>query len=225
MARSFTRAQIRTRALFLAELDTATNYAPTANVNDLINAHVAMTWAEIVEAGPPADYAASTNAYAASSAATQTLPADFMRETLVLLHDGTQRRPLVLMEDFARGRHQAPTSSYTITLEYVPTAPTWTGADSGSQTFDGIAGFEELICIRVARDLLIRGKRDVSALMALEAAERARIATRGHRKRGGPRYLRDVDAAYVSPYPTTVTVSSYRIRGENIELYEPLVYP
>lgn len=225
MARSFTRAQIRTRSLFLAELDTATSFAPvtgTDNVGDLINTHMAVTWSEIVAAGPP-DYASTTNAYAASSATSQALPSDFMQETLVYVHDGDQRRPLVVMEDFDRSRFRTPSQSYTISLEYVPTAPTWTGADSGAQTFDGIAGFEELICIRVARDLLIRGKRDASALMALEAAEKKRIADRGTRKQGGPRYLRDVECMDW-PYPWTTLLSAYRIRGSNIELFEPLVY-
>lgn len=225
MARSFTRAEIRARALFLAELDTATNFAPVSSpdrVGDLINTHMAVTWSEIVAAGPP-DWASTTNSYAASSASTQALPASFMVETLVLVADGDQQRPLVQMEDFDRSRFRTPQSSYTLTLEYVPAAPTWTGTDSSGQTFDGIAGFEELICIRVARDLLVRGKRDVSTLMAMEAAERQRIGLRGRRKQGGPRYLRDVESADAYVYPITLGLSAYRIRGTNIELFEPMV--
>jgi hypothetical protein len=223
VARSFTRAEIRARALFHAELDTATNFAPTSNVSDLINAHVAMVWSEIVDAGPP-DWASSTEAYAASSAATQALPASFLQETLVLVTDGSQKRPLVPAEDFDRGRLQAPTQSYTLTLEYVPTAPTWTGADGAGQTFDGIAGFEELICLRVAIDLLDRGKRDSSALVRKAVAEEARIAKRGRRKRGGPRYLRDVETAQRLG-TSSVPLVAYRVCGANIELYESLVTP
>lgn len=232
MARSFTRAQIRTRALFLAELDTATNYAPTTNVNDLINQHLAVTWAEIVAAGPPS-YVNLSQTYSNQTASSQTLPADFYQETLVLLHDSTRRQPLTHLEDFERGLYQAPSSTYSVTVEYVPSAPVWTGSDGSSQVFDGVAGFEELICIRVARDLLLRGKRDISSLMALEAAEISRIASRGRVKRGGPRYLRDVEAARPS-LSSTQTITKYRIRGGGatagtiayaLELYEPLVWP
>lgn len=232
MARSFTRAQIRTRALFLAELDSATNFGPTANVNDLINTHLAVAWGEIVAAGPP-DYVNLTQSYSNQTASSQTLPADFYQETLVLLHDGTRRVPLTLLEDFDRANYQAPTSSYSVTVEYVPSAPVWTGSDGASQVFDGVCGHEELICIRVARDLLLRAKRNISALMTLEAAEISRIAARGRIKRGGPRYLRDVESAakYRSP---TQQITKFRIRGGGatagtisyaLELYEPLVWP
>jgi hypothetical protein len=234
MARSFTRAQIRTRALFLAELDTATSFAPTTNVDDLINTHVAVTWGEIVALGPP-DYVNLSQSYSTQTASSQTLPAGFYQETLVLLHDGTQRIPLTLLEDFDRGHYQAPSSTYSVTVEYVPAAPVWTAgaADTSSMVFDGLCGFEELICIRVARDLLFRGKRDLSAVMALEAAETERIAKRGGMKRGGPRYLRDVEATSRRCW-STQTITKYRIRGAgptagtfaySLELYEPLVAP
>lgn len=234
MARSFTRAQLRTRALFLAELDSATNFGPTTNVNDLINTHVAATWREIVNAGPP-DYVRLSNTYSTQTASSQTLPSDFYQETLVLLHDGTRRIPLELLEDFERSFYQAPSTTYSLTVEYVPTAPVWTSADADASTmvFDGICGFEELVCIRVAIDLMLRRKHDISALTAREARELDSIKRLAKMKRGGPRYLRDVESPRRS-LTTSQTITKYRIRGTGasagtvpyvVELYEPQVSP
>ncbi len=192
------------------------------NVDDLINTHLAVTYTELAEYAedlysvdmPLLTTQADVLAYA--------LPVDFMRVSNVFAVQEEGQTPVVELEDWATARYRAPRGAHQINLEYFPNPPTWT---NDNDRFDGIAGFEELICIRVARDLRFREKNDISQVIALEQAERQRIMSKAKRKVGGPRYMRDVDDS-VGQFPWSMVsnpIRGWRVRRNQIELYEGIL--
>ena len=60
-------------------------------------------------------------------------------------------------------RPQPTTTGHTLTLHYIPT---YTLLSSGSDTFDGINGWEKWACLQAAIDCLNKEESDPSALMA-----------------------------------------------------------
>lgn len=227
MARSYTQAEMRDRSLFLADMVGATDFAILANVYDLINVHMAMVWGELVQAAPPDHYSSETTIVTTGSAVA--LPADFLAAIMLFADEGSQRRrPVRQIDAIDRVYYKPADAGLTTYLEYAQTAPKWaTDGSAVSQSFDGVLGFEELICARVARDLRIR-EMTMSPDLQLKIDElNAQVKTMARtRNRGQPRRITDADSFDLISYTYSSNVNAYRIRGSNIELYtSAVVYP
>jgi hypothetical protein len=221
VARSATRGQIRTRAFQLANVINDPSF-PVTKGDDLINLHTPAVYDELVIAGPPDAYSAETQVSVTAGTTTYALPVDFLSLTNVLVHEGDDyKRPIDPIGDRQRQHYRSPQSSATITIEYIPSCPTF---DNDADTFDGISGWEELISARVARDILVERQGDTSTVMAIIGASNARIrSSANQRQRVGPKYLPDVESDICWPY--SVQIDAWRLRGDNIEFYTSLFGP
>lgn len=225
MARAVTLANLRTWVRQLSDTENDDNVSDT-ELTALVNRHLTEVYDLLIESGPPDYYASSTTVSVTAGTTHYALAADFRALLGVYVHESnSERRPLMPMAEQTRGRYKAPTSSATVTLEFIPAAPTLT---SGSATFDGVSGWEELIVARAARDIMIKREADPSAVMATAAAVEARIASRAkNRDRGAPKRIVDLDEVASSGWSwgwTNATrLACYRLRAGNIEFYESLV--
>lgn len=219
MARSVTLAQMRTTALRLADMETS-GFVGTSEANDAINSAIAEVWDDLIENNQADEFSSDFSITTTAGTASYSLPSDF-RSAVALYaleaSDGS-RRPVMLINNFDRAYHKNPTGAYSLNLEYVPAPPT---LSSDSDTFDGISGFEKLVIALAARDFLIKEESDISAVEAVIQDIRRRIS--GYSRSKGPRLLTDVDAIDARIYPTTIGIRGYRIRGSNIEVYEPVL--
>ena len=84
----------------------------------------------------------------------------------------------------------SPTSAVTMRIQYVPA---FTDLSSGSDTFDGVNGWEKLVALMVAKEMRIIQGQPFSYLDKLISEERARIeALAADRAASDPRTVREV---------------------------------
>lgn len=220
MARTVTLANLRTWARQLSNTESDPNVTD-AELTALANRHLTEVYDALVDAGPAEQYAATTTVSVVAGTIAYALAADFRNLLDVYVHESdTQRRPIVPMGNGERGRYQAPTAAVTCTVEYIPAAGT---LSADGDTFDGVSGWEELIANLMARDVMVKREADISAvrdaIMRLEARiqKRARSRDKGHPKR-----VTDTDEQWTPWAASGSYVSVYRLRGGNLEFYEPL---
>lgn len=220
MARSWTLAQIRLRAKRAADMENST-FVSDPEWQDIINAELCEVYDMLVQAGPP-DYYSVTQGYTTvAGTLAYALPADFRSATVCYAKENVdQRRPLLEINDYRRAWYRPPQAAYNLELEYVPAPPTLV---SDSDTFDGVSGWEELIVAMSARDALMKEESDLTQIEGKIANLKGRIKTASSQRGAGPQYITDVDSANVWLYPSVVKVRAMRIRGDNIEFYEPSV--
>lgn len=223
MARAVTLANLRTWVRQLSDTENDDNVSDT-ELTALINRHLTEVYDLLIESAPPEYYASSTTVAVSAGTTAYPLEATFRALDGVYVHEsGSERRRIYPMPEGARGRYKAPTASATVTLEFIPAAET---LSNGSDTFDGVSGWEELIVVRAARDIMIKREADPSAVMATGAALEARIQSRSkNRDRGQPKRIVDLDdAATAFPWGWTNNsqVACYRLRAGNIEFYESI---
>jgi hypothetical protein len=223
VARTATLLNLRTWARQLSDTENDDSITDT-ELTALANRHYPEVYDLLIEAGPPEFYASSTTVSVVASTIPYALASDFRALLGVYVHESSdERRPLMPMPEGARGQFKAPSQSVTVTLEYIPAAST---LSSGSDTVDGVSGWEELIVCRMARDVMTKLEKDPSIPMATAAALESRIKHRSkNRDRGQPRRIVDLDEAYVTaPWGWTGAskLGCYRLRAGNIEFYEPL---
>lgn len=222
MARTVTLSSLRTWARELADVESDPNIGDS-ELTALANRHLTEVYDALVDAGPPEYYASSTTVVTVAGTTLYALPADFRTLLEVYSHESTTDLRLVRpMGNGQRGRYVAPTGVWTCTVEYVPTA---TALVSGSDTFDGVSGWEELIANLMARDVMVKREADPSVVINTIDRMQARISTRARsRDRGHPKFTTDMDAqATAFPWGSTTgsRIGAYRLRGGNIEIYEP----
>lgn len=224
MSRTATLLELRTWARELSDTESDVNI-DDAELTALANRHLCEVWDRLVDASPP-DYYASTAASFTTSAGVITygLPVGFRNLLEVNVHESTdERRPLVPMPAGARGRYKAPTAEWTVSYDYVPAPPKLV---ANGDTFDGISGFEELIANLMARDVMVKRESDPGVVMANIARLEARITSRARsRDKGQPKRIVDLDdMSNVPPcgWSGSSRLAVYRLRGDNLELYEPL---
>ena len=221
MARTYTRAEIRTRVLFVVDMVGGSSaFAGTSGVDDLINVHAAWVYSRLVKRNPD-HYASGSLTLTASSTA---LPSDHFLTVDVLVNEsGGRQRPL--NEATGRDLYRVIPATGTIScaLIYVPRlAIIATGAGSDSTTFDGVNGYEELIALRTARDLLMKEKTGVDVIQQQIAEYEQELATAPKRNRTGPIPINDVERVDAWPFASLLT--HYRQLGGNVLLYQS-AYP
>lgn len=223
MARAVTLTNLMAWARQLSDTENDDNVTD-AELTALANRHYPEVYDLLLEAGPPEFFASSTTVSVTAATIPYALQADFRALLGVYVHESTsERRPLMPMPEGARGQYKAPSQSVTVTLEYIPAATT---LSSGSDTVDGVSGWEELIVCRMARDVMVKLEKDPSIIMATAAALEQRIKNRSkNRDRGQPRRITDLDEASAGPiwgWTGGSKLGCYRLRAGNIEFYEPL---
>lgn len=219
------------RARFHADLEGSGAGVSDVRVNELINTHLCTVWLELVNAGP-SDYYSADQPYTTSTGIlSYPLPDNFLRATRVLRVQDSQRSfPITPIEGDLRGDYRPPQGQFQLTMEYIPTAPVIdTSAGGDSTAFDGVAGYEELICKLVARDMAAKeGSADVRDRLDAESRfllERIRSTAK---RTGYSRDIVDREAEQRGDYwySTGVnTIRAFRIRAGNIEFYDRRVVP
>lgn len=219
MARTVTRAQLRTRARQLANMENATILWPDADVNERIDTHTCSLWNMLVDAAPPDYYASSTTISVVAGTIAYALPADFMSLQDCFVQEGStdKLRQLRPMRGGERSGYQAPQSSATVTLDYTPNFTTFSG---DSSTMDGVNGWDELVVNLVARDLLRKARESTDHIDPEIMRLRAMIIDLGNRDRGHPRYIRDVEEERWPGYISGLGPTAYVLKASNIEFYE-----
>jgi len=223
LARTVTLLQLRTWARQLSDTENDPNVTD-AELTALANRHMPEVYDDLVAAGPPEYYAASTTVTTVAGQIPYALPSNFLALMDVFVHESsTDRRPIPSMPSGARGRFKAPTTVTDLTVEYIPACPT---LSLDADTFDGISGFEELIANLMARDVMIKRQDDATMPLGTIASLRARIVSRARsRNRGEPKRITDLDDAFDNPvteWTGSNAIACYRLRAGNLELYEGL---
>ena len=230
MARNTTLSKLRDRTRFLANIVGATTAYPNTTLTSILNSSICEVYDLLVEASPP-DYYLSKTAPAQVTTSTTywiTWPTDF--RTLVNVYEvestsGLQRRlirPLNDEEASSVGTY-APVGAWYV-LEYVPAPPVYdiTGADADSATtFDGVSGWEELVCAYAARDIREQQQRDISSLQLKIDRLEARIRANSKRDMGHSWSVSNVYATqrYQFPSASNDLISGYQAQGSGIKLY------
>lgn len=224
MSRNVSLLQLRTWARELSDTESDPNITDS-ELTALANRHLTEVYDRLVDAGPPDYYAATTQITTTSGTIEYALHVNFRNLVNVYVRETTDiRRPLLPMPNAARGNYKAPTGTWTLDVEYIPVAPTLA---SSADTFDGVSGFEELIANLMARDVMAKRESDPSVVMANIARLEARITSRARsRDKGQPKRVTDLDEVSDRLYPWgwggTSRLACYRLRADNLELFEPL---
>jgi hypothetical protein len=214
--------EYRTRAQQLSDTENDPNIS-TAEWNALANRHLSEVYDRLVDAGPPDYYAAATSITTSDGVAEYPLVVGFRNLTGVwVLETDGRKRPIEAMPTNALSNYKAPTGSWTLRIEYIPTPPT---LEADGDTFDGVSGWDELITCLMARDVMIKRESDPSAVLASIAKLEQRITMRARQRDRGPKRTVDLDDIAQCPWPygwaSGSRIAAYRLRAGNLELYEP----
>lgn len=223
MPRNVSLLELRTRAQQLSDTENDVNIS-TAEWNALANRHIPKVYDMLVDAGPADYYAATTQITTSDGVIEYALPASFRNLVAVYMRESAdERRPILAMREATRANYKAPTGSWTLDVEYIPTPPT---LEDDGDTFDGVSGWDELIVALMARDVMAKRESDPSVVMSIIASEQARIVARSRKRDRGPRWVVDLDETTERPFPyyysNNSRIACYRLRADNLELYEPL---
>lgn len=159
-------------------------------------------------------YQSSSTTWTTTSSLTYALPADFFESQMVMIALGganQEMRPFE-MHEYARWSERAPTAGMTVTMIYTPALARMS---AGSDTFDGVNGWEEWVVLDAAIKALNKEESDVSVLMAQRADLEAEITTlAGERDVSWPKRIVDVETQREGSY--FQAVPRYRIMGSNL---------
>lgn len=207
------RDRIRQRADVVS-----TNHVTDEEINDLINEASTENWDLLVSCAPPDYYSSSTDVPVVAGTSVYSLPSDFYRLRGVQVLEGTDEyRPLGPVQDADIQRFRAPNTTATVRLRYIPSAPLLT---DDAHTFDGVNGWEELIVLNAAIDILNKRGQDPSALMAKRDRLVERIRLNINRDAGEAPRVRRSSRRYDDRFRIyNNTVDGYILRAGNIELY------
>jgi len=217
-----TLLEYRTRARELSNTVNDGNVTDTW-LDSLANLHLSKVYDRLVDAGPPDLYASTTQFTTDANVAENALSITFRNLTGVWVVESDGRcRPIAPMPLGALGNYKAPTAAATIRLEYIPTPPV---LEDDADTFDGVSGWDDLISNHMALDVMTKQQTDPSEVRNNIAREEQRITIRSKGRDRGPKFIADLDevATWQWPYGWSggSRISVYRLRGGNIELYEP----
>lgn len=159
-------------------------------------------------------YQSSSTTWTTTSSLTYALPSDFFESQTVMIANGgsnQEMRPFE-MHEYARWSERAPTAGYVVTMIYTPTLARMT---AGSDTFDGVNGWEEWVILDACIKALNKEESDVQVIMAQRADVEAEITSMAaDREAGWPSRIVDVEQlAEREPFQPT---PRFRIMGANL---------
>lgn len=214
MARFVTRAALRARVRQRADVENDP-HVPDTEINDLLNEKITRVWDLLVMAAPP-DYYTSSIQYTTNAGQEEyDLPPDFYKVRRVWEVLGTRVKPLDYADDSQRHLYEVPTGGQTVRLRFIHCAPVL-GDDA--ESFDGVNGWEELIVLDAAIDILNKQERNPAALLERRAGEERRIQGMAFRDAGSPGKIRR--KMLVDPYTAwTGQLTAYMPLGDSICFY------
>lgn len=209
MARSVTLQTIVDRARIHADM-TNSGFASDARCLLLLNDIYPKLYDELVSADE--NYYADSEDVAISSADdSYDLPDDFYKLLSVRFNSGGQYYPLMPFPEAERdavfGSSSLP--SGTVRIRYIPAPTVFTAL---SQSVDGIAGWDRMLSLLLAIDLMDAEESNTDRLFRKYQEEIARIRTTSDRDVGMPARITDVYTARVN-----YDWLRYRLYGDSIE--------
>ena len=219
MAATVTFQELYTRAMQRAYVDVTGSGGPVSltEVKQLVNTQKRRLERRIAQ-NVPFFYSSNTTITTSAGASAYPLPADFAFLQSIYADEGSGRmRPLHPVGDLDRVQLIPPQAAYSILVRYT-NVPAALVADD--DTFDGVFGLDEWIVCRVARDIMLKKREDISAITAeIAELEREVLDTITSRDQGMPTYVTEVEALAWDPYCFAVPVVGYQVRGGNVELW------
>lgn len=200
MARTFTLAQLRTRARVRANMATSTFVGdPSASgdpeVTGYVNDSVAALWGKLVTAYGEAYYSLPTPYLFSTDGVNTafTLPSDFFKLVKLQVQlNGTNWFTIDRYMDGEDDAFQIP-QVLNFRLYYVQCAPTWAQDGSADEdTFDGINGWEEWVIVDAAIKMRTKAGYDLSDYLVERKALEDRIQAQS-RHRDQRQVVRTVD--------------------------------
>lgn len=176
-------------------------------------------WVTLAVTSGTQEYPRSSSIWTPSAGGSAAALTDFYQVSRVLVNesDGT-RRPLPRINPSEQYCHRAPTVSGTVRLYYFPTAPAWT---TGSESFDGINGWEEHTVQTAAIFVKAKKQDDTGQYRARKRELEERMKVMANRNRDEPprivRRANRVYRGYAIPY--TTGIMGWDLRGANLELF------
>lgn len=213
MARSVTLQTILDRARTHADMRSTSFIDDTVGLR-MINDVWPRLYDELVCADE--NYYSSTNSFSISSATTSySLPADFYKLVGVDYSSdgGTTYFTLYPFNEGERNTGFTVSSlpTGTIRIRYVPTPTTYTLL---SQSIDGIAGWDRLLSLLLAVDMLDAEESNSDRMYRKYQEELARVKYMSQRDVGNPGTITDI---YKSNFDGQYSWLKYRLYGNNIE--------
>ncbi len=194
----------------------------TAEKYAILSSAVAGTWDHIVSAGLGGEYVknvsfTTTAGTAEYPVATAIVAGDFYKVSEMYVDEGSgQYRPIQRVPPGERQAWRAPTGAVTIKLYYLPCAPVWT---LGTESFDGINGWEEHTLATAAITIKNKKHDDAAPFKAIKRDLEERIHTMGNRNQAeAPRIVRRArNNRWNAFLPYRSNVSGWDLRGDNFE--------
>ena len=222
--RAVLASDLLTRLEEMTGIQGNTHFGTTEKYGILTSA-VADAWDTIISAGIGTEYVKNVTFTATAgtreySIATVVPAGDFYKVSQMCVDEGGGHfRPLTRISPAETWGYRSPIQSASMKLYYVPCAPTWT---DGTESFDGINGWEELVLQIAAITIKKKVEDDYRPFAQRKMELEKRIHTMGNRNSADPpRVLRKAYTArrsfgYFHPYNNNV--SAWDIRGANFEL-------
>ncbi len=217
MALNVTLTQLSDRVLLRANMPNS-GFVLAPELTALINTHRRRLHLRIAQAVP---FYFRTTATITTVAGTLTyaLPSDYLwTQVVYVVEASTYRRPIRRITDFARVSYTAPQGVYSLEHVYTPVP---TDLATGSDTVDGVIGYDEWIVCAAARSCLVKQGTDIGPISAeLADIERDIISSLTCRDQGSPTYITEIENSYDWPWPYAQSVNGFNLAGAYIELYQ-----
>lgn len=221
MAQNVTLLGLRTRARSLADMR-GSSFLSDSEITTLANVHIQDLDDLIAEAAPPHYYATDHTITTAAGTIAYALPSDFRNVIRVYAQEGstTRLRPLMPIQPASRHVYDAPQGAYAVTLRYRPVTA---ALSSDSDTYDGVAGWDEYVVSLMVRDMLAAEEQDIGWLdIKIERLRQRVMANAPKRDLGGPDFIAADPERYGSArqYWRTNALAGYEIRAGYIDLFQ-----
>ena len=230
MARTETLTNLILRVRQRTDLENDT-HVTDAEITTYINDAIAHVY-DLLVAAAPSDYYSTSVTFTCTanvssySLATALGGSTFYKIRNVRLVANGLDYPMYPIQEEQSYYLRAPQGGEVIRVIYIPAA---TKLSAGSDTFDGVNGWEELVVCRAAIDIKIKREEDASLLINKARDMEKRIDSMAARDAGNPEHVvrrnrirsrekrNSVDQWAF--YDNGGMLIGYRLRGDNIEIY------
>lgn len=193
----------------------------------VLTSAVSNTWDAILAAGSVGEFVKKQNFSSVAGQKEYLLTGtgkiitddDFYKIETVYVDEGSgQLRPINRINPMEEQAYRAPNTVVPMVLYYVPCAPVWT---LGTESFDGINGWEEHTLAVAAMVIMGKKQDDQAPFVKLKRDMEARISTMANKSQGEPaRVVRKRRQASLDRYASWQNnVSCYDYRGGKLELF------